>query len=268
MAFWDKITSRGDVEDRRGLGPAVGGLSLTGIALLFAINYFLGGDPIDVLNQIQEVGIQQPQSATDTSQFVGEDTYEMFASTVLGSNNDTWSVIFDQQGKTYQEPTLVLFREATNSACGLSTSAVGPHYCPLDSTIYLDETFFDELTSRLGARGGDVAEAYVIAHEVGHHVQNELGLLDVGGSNEDSIKTELQADCFAGVWVHSIKELGIFEPGEIQEAMDAAAAVGDDRIQERVTGQVNPETWTHGSAEQRMRAFTTGYETGSFQACS
>lgn len=268
MAFWDKITSRGNVEDRRGLSPAVGGLSLTGIALLFAVNYLLGGDPIDVLNQIQEVGIQQNQTLTDTSQFEGEDSYEVFASTVLGSNNEAWQTIFNSQGKTYIEPKLVLFRQATKSQCGLSTSAVGPHYCPPDQTIYLDETFFDELTTRLGAQGGDVAEAYVIAHEVGHHVQNQLGLLDTSNSNDDSIKTELQADCFAGLWAYTIRDLGIFEPGEIQEAMDAAAAVGDDRIQERVTGQVNPETWTHGSSEQRIQAFTTGFNSGKYESCT
>lgn len=262
MADWNKILSRGNIDDRRGLAPAVGGLSLTGIALLFAINYFTGGDPLDLLYEIQQTGIQNQQTV-DTTQFAGEDSYEVFASTVLGSNNETWEAIFNSQGKTYSQPTLVLFRTATESKCGLATSDVGPHYCPPDATIYLDETFFDELTNRLGAQGGDVAEAYVIAHEVGHHVQNQLGLLE----NEDSIETELQADCFAGLWAHSIKHLDVFQPGEIEEAMDAAASVGDDRIQKSTTGRVNPETWTHGSSEQRVSAFTKGFESGNYESC-
>lgn len=267
MADWKKIISRGDVEDRRGFAPAVGGLSLTGIALLFAINYLMGGDPADVLNQLQNVSTTSQQQYVDTTEFEGEDTYEVFASTVLGSNNELWTEIFNQQGKTYQPPKLVLFRTATESSCGTATSQVGPHYCPLDKTIYLDETFFDELTNRLGAQGGDVAEAYVIAHEVGHHAQNELGLLDSGTSNEESIQTELQADCFAGLWAHSIRDLGVFQPDEVGEAMDAAAAVGDDRIQETINGSVNPETWTHGSSTQRVTSFNAGFEQGRFDAC-
>jgi predicted metalloprotease len=172
---------------------------------------------------------------------------------------------------------LVLFRTATNSACGTATSQIGPHYCPLDSTIYLDETFFDELTNRLGATGGDVAEAYVIAHEVGHHVQNELGIMNrvqtqqqalPSQANELSVQLELQADCFAGLWAHSIRDIGVFETNEIREAMDAAAAVGDDRIQERTQGYVNPENWTHGSSDQRVEWFNKGYQTGELSACN
>ena len=160
--------------------------------------------------------------------------------------------------------------------CGTATSQVGPHYCPLDKTIYLDETFFDELTNRFGAQGGDVAEAYVIAHEVGHHAQNELGIMtqvydmresDPQGADSASVKLELQADCFAGLWAHSIKDIGVFEAGEIREAIDAAAAVGDDRIQEKVTGYVNPESWTHGSSAQRAEWFNRGYEEGQLAAC-
>jgi uncharacterized protein len=165
----------------------------------------------------------------------------------------------------------------TTSACGNASSAVGPHYCPLDRTIYLDETFFDELTRRFGAEGGDVAEAYVIAHEVAHHAQNELGIMDqvnkAAQSNEESandlsVGIELQADCFAGLWANSIKDLGVFMPGEIKEALDAAAAVGDDRIQERVTGHINPESWTHGSSEQRVTWFNRGFETGNLANCN
>jgi predicted metalloprotease len=276
MADWSKILSRGNVEDRRGLAPAVGGISLTGVALLVLFNVLTGGDITDVLTQINSIPMPVTQEL-NAEQFEGQDSYEVFASTVLGSSDEVWSSVFADNNREYNEPRLVLFRSATNSACGTATSAVGPHYCPLDTTIYLDETFFDELTTRLGAQGGDVAEAYVIAHEVGHHVQNELGVLNrvqtqqqalPAQANELSVQLELQADCLAGVWANSIRELGIFEPGEIREAMDAAAAAGDDRIQERVQGYINPERWTHGSAEQRMTWFNRGYETGDIEVCN
>ncbi len=270
MANWGTLTSRGDVEDRRGMAPVVGGASLTGIALLLLFNYLNGGDLGDVLNQLQSVPQSSYSQPQDTQQYEGQDSYEVFASTVLGSNNDMWTQVFNQQHKTYAPPKLVLFRAATQSGCGTATSEVGPHYCPIDQTIYLDETFFDELTSRFGAQGGDVAQAYVISHEVGHHAQNELGILDKtlnSGSNEESIKTELQADCFAGLWANSIKDRQVLEPGEIKEALDAASAVGDDRIQQKVEGYVNPETWTHGSSEQRVGWFNKGYQTGNFASC-
>ncbi len=270
MALWDKIKSRGNTEDRRGAGGMLlggGGVGLGGIALVLLLNYFSGGDITQVLQQLA----QQLPAQTETSQFQGENSYEVFASTVLGSTNDYWSGIFAQLNQTYEEPKLVLFRQATQGGCGISSSAVGPHYCPLDSTIYLDETFFEELQNRFGAQGGDVAESYVIAHEVGHHVQNVLGLLqsrNPGESeNEASIRQELQADCFAGLWAYSIKDLGVFEAGEIGEAMNAAASIGDDWIQEKTEGRISPENWTHGSSEQRIGAFTRGYETGSLNEC-
>lgn len=274
MAKWGKILSRGTVEDRRGFAPAVGGISLTGIALLFLFNYLAGGDVTDVFNQL----LQAPLTTQTISReaFEGEDSYEVFASTVLGSNNEVWTKLFNESNRTYEAPRLVLFRTATKSGCGMATSEVGPHYCPVDKTIYLDETFFDELTQRFGAQGGDVAEAYVISHEVGHHVQNELGIIgDVyaeqdptqARTNERSIQLELQADCFAGLWANSIKNIDVFAPGEIREAMDAAAAVGDDRVQKRVTGYVTPENWTHGSSDQRVEAFNRGFETGQLEVC-
>lgn len=244
----------------------MGGVSLTGLLLLLAVNYLLGGDLSDVLQQIDTVPREVNQRQV-TDEYEGLDSYEDFTSRVLGSNNTVWQEVFARNNLTYEEPTLVLFRQATQSGCGYASSQVGPHYCPLDGTIYIDETFFDELTSKLGAQGGDVAEAYVISHEVGHHVQNLLGRLEKRGSNEDSIAIELQADCYAGIWAHSLRDENVFETGEIQEAMDAAAAVGDDRIQEKVTGQVNPETWTHGSSEERVRWFTKGYETGDVRQC-
>lgn len=275
MALWDRISSRGNVEDRRGLAPIVGGLSLTGVALLLLFNYLAGGDLTDVLSELNTIPLEKTQMV-DTAQFEGADSYEVFASTVLGSNNDMWTVLFNQMGKTYTAPRLVLYRTATESACGTASSQVGPHYCPLDKTIYLDETFFEELQTRFGAQGGDVAEAYVIAHEAAHHAQNELGIMnevnELGqnvsqDSNQLSVKMELQADCFAGLWAYSVKDLGVFLPGELAEAIDAAAAVGDDRIQEKVAGYTNPETWTHGSSEQRVGWFNKGLETGNFAEC-
>jgi len=263
MARWDKIKSRGNVEDRRGLTPIIGGISLTGLALYIGLNLLLGADASDILNGLSQLPTQQEQ-VVDTTDFEGKDEYEVFASTVLGSNNQLWR----EKIRGYQEPTLVLFRDATQSACGGATSAVGPHYCPLDETIYLDETFFDELTYRFGARGGDVAEAYVIAHEVGHHVQHLLGKAENITTNEGSIKLELQADCYAGVWVNSIKDLDVLGKDEVLEAIDAAAAVGDDRIQESITGRINPETWTHGSSEMRVESFERGYATGDPDRCS
>lgn len=271
MALWDRIGSRGNVEDRRGMsiGGLGGGISITGVALVLLVTYLTGGDVTDVLTQLPAMGIEQ--TPVDSGEFAGEDEYEVFASTVLGSNNDMWSSVFSQNNLTYEEPRLVLFRELTQTGCGIASSQVGPFYCPVDETIYLDETFFEELTRRFGAKGGDVAEAYVIAHEVGHHAQNEFGTMDevqrVGG-NDLSIKLELQADCFAGLWAYSIKDQGVFEgPEEIREAIDAASAVGDDRIQERVSGEVNPETWTHGSSEERVLWFTRGYESGNLLSC-
>lgn len=274
MALWDKLSSRGRVEDRRSFGPITSGIGITGLAIYVLANVLLGGeiDPNILLNQLQE--IQQTQSAgITTGDFEGEDAYEVFASTIVGSNNELWQQKFATNNARYQQPTLVLFRTATNSACGTATSQVGPHYCPIDQTIYLDETFFDVLTQKLDAQGGDVAEAYVIAHEVGHHVQYQLGTLQQvhqarpSEANELSVKLELQADCYAGIWANSIRELGVFGPGEISEAMDAAAAVGDDRIQARVEGYINPESWTHGSSEARAQWFTRGYESGNVAAC-
>ncbi len=270
MANWGRIGSRGDVEDRRGFAPVAGGLSITGVALYLIMNYLSGGSVGDALPQILEQLPTENRQVLNSSDYEGEDEYEVFASIVLGSNNDMWEQVFPRINRTYSEPKLVLFREGTNSACGGATSDVGPHYCPLDSTIYLDETFFDELTTRFGAQGGDVAQAYVISHEVGHHVQNELGVMDRVGSsrsNATSVKLELQADCFAGMWAHSIKGSGVLEPNEIEEAMDAAAAVGDDRIQRSVTGYSNPESWTHGSSAQRVQWFNTGYESGNLSSC-
>jgi len=264
MADWNKLTSRGNVEDRRSAGSTLragGGLGVGGIVLFLLINYLSGGnvDVTDVVNQLEST--QVVQQNIDTTAFAGSDSYEVFASTVLGSTNDMWTSLFNKSNYNYTPPDLVLFRGSTESSCGGAFVNDGPHYCPEDSTIYLDETFFDELQKRFGA-SGDVAQAYVIAHEVGHHIQNQLDI-----QNSDSIQNELQADCFAGLWASSIKDRGVFEANEIKEALDAASAVGDDNIQKTTTGRVSPETWTHGSSAQRVQAFTKGYESGSFNSC-
>lgn len=282
MALWDKIGSSGDVEDRRGMGS--GGIAITSIGglILFLAFAFLGGGTGQngsVLEQILgQVAEQQPTTTSQPTEFQGADQYETFTKKVLGSNNDTWQAILAVQGVEYTPPKLVLFRDLTQSACGAASSAVGPHYCPYDQTIYMDETFFDELQRRFGGSSGDVAQAYVISHEVGHHVQNVTGTMeqvaaaqqdDPGAANELSVRLELQADCYAGIWARSLSQLGVFESSdEIKEALSAAAAVGDDRIQEATQGRSNPETWTHGSSAQRTQWFTAGYNTGKLTSCN
>jgi predicted metalloprotease len=281
MARWDRLGSRGNVQDRRGMGrpaAAVGGLGALGLIAVVVISLLGGGGLEPALEQLATPQAQTPTDAAQPAEFEGEDDYEVFASTVLGSTDDLWNQIFAANDLTYVEPTLVLFRGSTESACGGANSAIGPHYCPRDETIYLDETFFDELTSRFGAQGGDVAEAYVIAHEVGHHVQNRLGVMantqqqqqsvSRTEANSLSVGLELQADCLAGIWANYVREFGVFERGEITEAIDAAAAVGDDRIQSAMQGSVNPESWTHGSSEDRVAWFTVGYETGDPSQCN
>lgn len=270
MADWSKILSRGNVVDRRGISmSSLGGLGIGGVVLLMGVTYLLGGSPLDILLQLDPSQLQQSAvSPEEAAQYEGTDEYEVFVSTVLGSNNDLWEIEFNTLNRTYTEPSLVLFRGGTQSECGGAVSQVGPHYCPLDQTIYLDETFFEELQTRFDAKGGDVAEAYVIAHEVGHHVQNQLGLLDERSTAAESIAVELQADCLAGVWAHSIKTLSVLSPGEIEEALNAAAAVGDDSIQQKTEGEVHPETWTHGSSAQRVDSFNKGFTAGKLQACT
>lgn len=276
MAFWDKISSKGKVEDRRSFGPAValgaGGLGLGGLAVILLLNYLSGGDVGSILTELQD---QVPSVHMNSPEFAGEDDYEIFASTVLGSTNDYWKETFAAHNLRFTPPKLVLFRGATQSGCGITSSEFGPNYCPYDQTIYLDETFFDELSTRFNTSGGDVAESYVIAHEVGHHVQNLLGIITTangqaqgGNTNEVSVKQELQADCLAGLWSNSIRNLGVLEPGEINEALDAASAIGDDRIQKTIEGRITPENWTHGSSEQRVEWFNKGFDSGELSQCN
>lgn len=275
MARWDQVSGSGNVEDRRGVGS---GIALAGggglIALLLTLGLqFLGlnvpqstvEDMLGTLSSLQGNVSQQQQSA----EFQGDDSYEVFTKKVLGSTDQVWADVFSRNRLTYEPPRLVLFRDVTRSACGTAVSQMGPFYCPLDMTIYLDETFFDELQRRYGSNTGDVAQAYVIAHEVGHHVQNQLGRFDNGmaQSADESVKTELQSDCYAGIWAYAEAKNGLFETGDIEEALSAAAAVGDDHIQQTEGMRTSPETWTHGSSADRMNAFNTGYTTGKPSLC-
>ena len=206
-----------------------------------------------------------------------QDEPGQFVSTVLASTEDVWSELFRGAGADYREPALVLFTDGVQSACGMAEAAVGPFYCPPDHKVYIDLGFYDELRSRFGAPG-DFAQAYVIAHEVGHHVQNLLGVsreaqqlqrrLDEAEANEVSVRVELQADCYAGVWAHHAERTrGVLEAGDIDEALGAASAIGDDRIQRESRGYVVPDSFTHGSSAQRQRWFKTGFESGSVEAC-
>lgn len=273
MADWHKITSFGNVEDRRGLsgaGALAGGGGLLVILATLGLNLLgVNISPNEIANMADQLGINQVITTEQPPEFKGQDSYETFAGKVLGSSDDVWADSFSQNGLTYNPPKLVLYRNATMTGCGLGASAVGPFYCPPDSTIYLDETFFDELKRRFGGSTGEVAQAYVIAHEVGRHVQNQLGVFGQSGANtqQGSIQTELQADCYAGIWAYSLGQDGIFKAGEIQQATDAAAAVGDDNIQQKTEGRVTPENWTHGSSQQRVNAFNVGYQSGQPSLC-
>jgi predicted metalloprotease len=272
--LWKGQRQSDNVEDRRGMsggGMAIGG-GLGGIVLL-VIALLLGADPRQLLEQSRGV---DPSSGTTTSRPANpkEEELKQFSATVLASTEDVWADIFRQQGRTYSKPTLVLFTDAVRSACGEAGSAVGPFYCPGDQKLYLDLSFFNDLQTRFRAPG-DFAQAYVIAHEVGHHLQNLLGTMDKVDSlrgriseaeaNELSVRLELQADFLAGVWAHYAQQKGILEPGDIEEALGAASAVGDDRLQREGQGIVIPDSFTHGTSEQRARWFRKGLETGDLR---
>ncbi len=272
MAVWDNLGS-GNVDDRRGLGGAglgAGGL-LVGIVMFFALSYMgIQVDPA-LLEQVAGRVGDSTQTTEQPAEFQGQDDYEVFVGNVLGSTTTYWK----SKVNSYSEPQLVLFRDTTHSGCGIASSQVGPHYCPNDQKIYLDETFFDVLR-QLGGSNGDVAQAYVIAHEVGHHVQHldgtmtrvmQSGDYQRTGDNSLSVRLELQADCYAGLWANSLKGKGVFDDGEIHEAILAAEAVGDDRVQEQMQGTINPETWTHGSSADRVKAFNQGYDSGNLTTC-
>jgi uncharacterized protein len=264
MANWDKVESEGNVEDRRGSGlSSPVGLGTIGTIIILGIVLFTGnGDLSSVSGLLEQLQQQSTTQTTPSGEFEDTKKYKEFSSKVIGSTNQVWKKEFSEEKLQYKEPKLVLFRGSTNSECGGADSRVGPHYCPNDQTIYLDETFFEQLRTKFGAQGGQVAEAYVMAHEVGHHVQNITGILNKVNmrDNSSSVKVELLADCYAGVWAGIAKQEGVINESEISQAIDAASAVGDDRIQKSTTGRVNPETWTHGSSAQRKQSFMQGYK--------
>jgi uncharacterized protein len=257
-----------------------GGLGLI-VLLVFVL---LGGDPGAILSSdpLAGQGVSQRGTVTAPGDLAtacqsGEDANRRTDCRVVGLVNSAqtyWEDVFTASGLSYEPADTVIFSGAVDSACGFATSASGPFYCPRDGLVYLDLAFFDDLRSRLGAQGGPLAEGYVIAHEYGHHVQALLGALDIrarsSGPEGLSVRIELQADCYAGAWVASAADTGFLETptaSEVRDALDAAAAVGDDRIQQRTTGSVNPESWTHGSSAQRQASFTQGYETGDPASC-
>ena len=274
---WQTSRRSENVEDQRrqGIprGPAIGG----GLAIIILlVGLLLGGDPAALLETIGGSTTQQSIPTSEQGQMSpADETARDFVAAVLGETEDVWRQLFARNGGTYQEPRLVLFSGSTESACGYASAATGPFYCSADQRVYLDMEFFRELENRFGAPG-DFAQAYVISHEIGHHVQNLLGIMDKVNAmreraserdaNQLSVRLELQADFFAGVWAHHAdRTRNVLEPGDIEEALNAATAIGDDRIQKRTQGYVVPDAFTHGTSEQRMRWFRRGYETGDMR---
>lgn len=276
---WRRGYKSRNVRDMRGAGPSMGRLpmglaggGITGVLVLLAF-LFLGGGGFSLpdIGLPQAPGVEEaPPSGPDP-----EADLVSFVSFVLDDAQATWTDVFQRSGKTYRPSELVLFRDATQSGCGSADSSVGPFYCGADETIYLDLGFFKELKNRFGAEG-DFAQAYVVAHEVAHHVQKQLGVSAevqrAAGENPDqanelSIAQELQADCFAGVWGQTTYDRELLERGDLAEGLNAASAIGDDRIQKQTTGRINPESWTHGSSEQRRQWFETGYNSGDADSC-
>jgi hypothetical protein len=278
---WESGRRSENVEDRRGFhvsrraaGGGIGTIVLVLVALYFGVDpsVFLSVDQTPIPGSGTPTR-SAPYSASPQEQRLAE-----FVSVVLGDTEDTWNALFRSMGKSYEEPKLVLFSGSVESACGFASAAVGPFYCPEDQKVYIDLSFYSDLKNRFGAPG-DFAQAYVIAHEVGHHVQNLLGISDKVHSlrgrvsekeaNKLSVMMELQADCLSGVWAyHADKARKILEQGDVEEALNAASAIGDDRLQRRSRGYVTPDSFTHGSSAQRMHWFKRGLETGSIGQCN
>ena len=281
---WRGSRESGNIEDRRGEGGqgmggfqlpggGRGGLGLIGTVVVVLVGLYFGVDP-SVLLQGGNPG--QPSQVADTSSPEAQEA-KAFVASVLADTEDTWHTLFKERGVTYEEPKLVLFSGAVQSACGFAQSATGPFYCPGDHKVYLDTSFFDELSRRFGAPG-DFAQAYVIAHEVGHHVQALLGItaqidrlrgrVSTTEMNAMSVKLELQADCLAGVWAyHAQRSRDMLEAGDVDEALTAATAIGDDRLQKQSQGYVTPDAFTHGSSAQRVRWFKQGMQAGTIDSC-
>jgi predicted metalloprotease len=257
-------------------GSRGGGLGIGGIVVVLIICWITGINPLTLLSG-GDIGTgDSGYEQSTTPRAPANDEMTSFVRTVLAETEDTWKTIFAANGQTYQDPTLVLFSGQVNSACGFASSATGPFYCPNDQKLYLDTDFFQELQNRFKA-SGDFAEAYVIAHEVGHHVQNLTGILpkfnqararmSEADANRVSVRVELQADCFAGVWGKSTDQKGILDQGDLEEALNAAQQIGDDTLQKRSQGYVVPESFNHGTSAQRMTWFRRGFESGDMNAC-
>ena len=271
-----------NVEDRRGGGGGMGragGLGIGGVLLALVASYFLGIDPRTLLGVAESVQGGQPQSQSQPLDPAKDPDAGLRkeVSKILARTEDTWGSLFQQMGGTYKTPRLVLYSGTTRTACGAGQAAMGPFYCPGDQEVYLDLAFFQEMERRFKA-GGDFARAYVIAHEIGHHVQNQMGITGKTDAMRDrvskveynkvSVRVELQADCFAGVWAHhSNKAKAFLDPNDVDEALRAANAIGDDALQRQSQGAVVPDSFTHGTSAQRVKWFKTGFETGSVKAC-
>ena len=264
-----------NIEDRRGIGGAgmVGGGGIGMLILVLLVSFITGRNPLELMQQVEQAA---PPSSVDPGAPAANDPQAQFVARVLGDTEDTWTRIFAERGRRYDEPILVLFDQQVRSACGFASAAVGPFYCPGDHKLYLDMSFFRDLDRRFGAPG-DFAQAYVIAHEVGHHVQTLTGISERVHSarqrasetqaNALSVRMELQADCLAGVWGHHANQKQFLEQGDIDEGLRAAAAIGDDRLQRRSQGTVVPESFTHGSSEQRVSWLRRGLQTGNMDSC-
>lgn len=285
----DGMRESDNLEDRRGSGGGLGGMFGGGggrrggigigtIVIALAASYFLGINPLTVINVLGGMGSATEMVSSSPSKAAPvNDAHATSMKRVLGSTEDVWGDIFKQGGGQYKAPRMVLFSNATRTACGTGQSAMGPFYCPGDNTVYLDTEFFDTLKRQLGAPG-DFAQAYVVAHEIGHHVQNQLGIhakvdqararMSEAQSNALSVRVELQADCFAGIWAKKANDAGkVLEAGDVEEAMNAAARIGDDALQRQSSGRVRPDSFTHGTSEQRARWFNQGLQTGSVKSC-
>ena len=275
---WTPGGESSDIEDRRGQGgggfiPGRAGMGIGGAVVLLVLSLIFGRDFVT-----GNTTAENPAPATangEISQSPAEERLVQFVSFVLDDVQNTWRSILAERHVPYEDAKLVLFRDATQSGCGTAQSTMGPFYCPLDQKVYIDLGFYDELQRRFGAPG-DFAEAYVLAHELGHHVQHLLGIdaqarrlqrENPGSANAVSVRLELQADCFAGIWGHSTEQRRLLQQGDIEEGLNAAAAVGDDRLQRAATGHVNAESFTHGTSAQRVAWFKRGYTTGQIEAC-
>jgi predicted metalloprotease len=275
----DDYRESDNIEDRRGGGGGIGrgGVGIGGIVLALVVSYFTGINPMTLLGFIEQTPLAR-QEAPAAQRPPANDETAIFVSKVLASTEDVWTTAFQQNGRQYEKPKLVLFTGATPTACGTGQTAMGPFYCPGDHKVYIDLAFYRELKERFKAPG-EFAQAYVVAHEVGHHVQNLLGIADKvhearqragkAEGNALSVRMELQADCLAGVWgkrTDTMKQ--VLEPGDLEAALTAASAIGDDRLQQQAQGRIVPESFTHGSSEQRVRWFRRGFETGDMNQCN